>query len=129
MTDTSASLAPLTAAKTFANSAFAEGTRKLLFHQLHNTKGHREAFADFVIVVRGQPEAGTDKERFRAALRETCSDIMKRLSEAGLRFELRRGSIELVFIFVLCSPSRLKQEVYRSRYDAWIQHIWRVPCS
>ena len=106
----------LTAAASLATaSKLMEGTQRLLFHQLQTRKGGTNPFADYVIVVKTKQNAKEDKDQLSQRLRDTCLRIMTQLSGAGLKFEVRRGSKEFIFFFVLCSTERLKLEVRRAR--------------
>ncbi|CAG8539611.1 2426_t:CDS:2 [Ambispora gerdemannii] len=96
-------------------------TRKLIFHQL-SQEGSKEAFADYVLVVDSKiPSKG--REAFKTTLVNTCKLVIANLEKAGLECEVRRSKEDMIFIFVLCSAERLKQEIYRSRVHDWLTGV------
>ncbi|CAG8573086.1 16552_t:CDS:2 [Racocetra fulgida] len=112
-------LAPVTAAVSkIAASNVVQETRNLLFHHIHNTKENKEVFADFVTILRSKPLSKlsqVEKEAHRKKLEDTCRKLLTRLSRVGLKYEVRRGSEDLIFVFILCPLDRLKQESARIR--------------
>ncbi|CAG8784673.1 21260_t:CDS:2 [Gigaspora margarita] len=110
-------LAPVTAAVSkIASSNVVQGTRNLLFHHVHNTKESKEVFADYVAIVRTKPFSKlskSEKETYRKKLEETCRNLLARLHRVGLKYEVRRGAEDLIFVFILCPLDRLKQEFER----------------
>ncbi|CAG8449838.1 15493_t:CDS:2 [Acaulospora morrowiae] len=117
------SFVPVTAvAKKIANSKLVQETRNLFFYQLQHQKD-KDSFADYVIIVRTKALnklSGLEKEAHKTKLEETCRKVLTRLNLAGLKFEVRRGAEDLIFIFVLCPLKRLKEEVDRSRVNDWL---------
>ncbi|CAG8522776.1 12987_t:CDS:2 [Racocetra persica] len=117
-------LAPVTAAVSkIAASNVVQETRNLLFHHIHNTKENKEVFADFVTIIRSKPLSKlskVEKEAHRKKLEDTCRTLLTRLSNVGLKYEVRRGSEDLIFVFILCPLDRLKQESERSRIHDWL---------
>ncbi|CAG8608697.1 3225_t:CDS:2 [Paraglomus brasilianum] len=114
----------LTAAASLATaSRLMEGTQRLLFHQLQTRKEGTNSSADYVIVVKTKQNAEEDKDQLSQRLRDTCLRIMTQLNGAGLKFEVRRGSKEFIFFFVLCSTERLKLEVRRARLADWLTGV------
>ncbi|CAG8502519.1 6707_t:CDS:2, partial [Scutellospora calospora] len=120
-------LAPVTAAVSkFATSNVVQGTQNLLFHRIHNTKESKEVFADYVTIIRSKPFSKlspVEKELYKKKLEETCRKLLTRLSRVGLKYEVRRGSDDLIFVFVLCPLDRLKQESDRSRVHDWLTGV------
>ncbi|CAG8597734.1 22952_t:CDS:2 [Cetraspora pellucida] len=117
-------LAPVTAAVSkIAASNVVQETRNLLFHHIHNTKESKEVFADFVAIIRSKPFSKlsqVEREIHRKKLEDTCRKLLTRLSRVGLKYEVRRGSEDLIFVFILCPLDRLKQECERSRIHDWL---------
>jgi hypothetical protein len=90
----------------------------LLFHQIRK-KGSKDIFADYIILIRTTPLknlAAADKQEHNLKLEETCRKVLENLKKAGLQAEVRRGSSELIFVFVLCDLHRLNREVEISKY-------------
>ncbi|CAG8463169.1 14408_t:CDS:2 [Ambispora leptoticha] len=98
-----------------------EKTRKLIFHQLRQENA-KEAFADYVLVIDSKIPS-KEKEEFKTKLANTCKLVLANLEKAGLDCELRRSKEDMIFIFVLCSAERLKQEIYRSRVHDWLTGV------
>ncbi|CAG8808355.1 22537_t:CDS:2, partial [Dentiscutata erythropus] len=117
-------LAPVTAAVSkIASSNVVQGTRNLLFHRIHNTKESKEVFADYVAIIRTKPFSKLsqlEKEISRKKLEDTCRNLLTRLHRVGLKYEVRRGADDLIFVFILCPLDRLKQEFDRSRIHDWL---------
>ncbi|RIB08528.1 calcium-activated chloride channel-domain-containing protein [Gigaspora rosea] len=117
-------LAPVTAAVSkIASSNVVQGTRNLLFHHVHNTKESKEVFADYVAIIRTKPFSKlskSEKEIYRKKLEDTCKNLLARLHRVGLKYEVRRGAEDLIFVFILCPLDRLKQEFERSRIHDWL---------
>ncbi|CAG8437654.1 6234_t:CDS:2 [Acaulospora colombiana] len=118
------SFIPVTAvAKKIATSKLAQETQRLFFHQLQSQKESKDAFADYVVVIRTKAFGklpAAEKEVYKVKLEDTCRKILTRLNLAGLKYEARRGAADLIFIFVLCPAERLKEELDRSRVHDWL---------
>jgi len=103
--------------KSNANEVVQE-TDKLLFHQIRQ-KGSKDIFADYIILIKTVPLKNVEVDH-KTKLEETCRKVLTRLQQADLQAEVRRGSDNWIFIFVICELRRLKREVDNSRYISQI---------
>ncbi|CAG8670242.1 9449_t:CDS:2 [Funneliformis caledonium] len=105
--------------------ALTKETGNLLFHQIRQ-KESKDIFADYIILIKTvslKNFTPADKEVHKKKLEKTCRTVLTRLQQAGLRAEIRRGSDNFIFVFVICELQRLNREVEISRIYDWFAGV------
>ncbi|ORX95276.1 DUF590-domain-containing protein [Basidiobolus meristosporus CBS 931.73] len=109
---------------------YPDSNPKLNFLKYHKEQlaGHPVTYyADFVLVFKYEPPTpkSTSEERSKGEQDAITNfqRITDKIKQAGLEFEVRKGSTGKLLLFILCSAVRVEQEFEKIKIQDWLAGV------